>query len=851
MMRLRSLLRALAAASILFLALPLRSAGQDNDSRATLVNLLTELKQSYEDALASDSLLVDNHDRREQLAEMVKAADEVTLMLYTQDQKFAFDMAFALEKVAGVYDSFKVQTRLSDKYLIASRQGLRRYNLLGETLRDMYLNHAVDSVMQADSLLLEMPPTVPLEEVDPEKKALLDSCLFYSDALSALYGESVLMALQDSVYFAETDRRLRQAYDYVQANYAETQKNIFMGGSVNIVEIIKNWKPFLAKVRKDLAIRFGDTVSEGDTEGRESHPWGGTNSLRHGALSLLALLLSFLVASLITGLVLKLVRSEEIKALKPILASILAIFLFVLVMVIFSSDRSSSYWKMGYRLLSQFFWLTLAIFFSLLIRVKASQAKASRNLYVPTLLLAFLTILLRAMFLPASLVPLILPPALVLFILWQSGLNVRYRTRADRTDLRYAWASVAVMTLSCLLSLAGYPMVGVLLLTFWTFQLALLHTITAIYHLVKRNYDNRIIQRKAKYHEENPNMPLDDKNAYIEVTWFHDLLRMVIFPIAILLSFLLSVQLTTRAYQLSLTGANILTQPIFRHPSLQHLTLSNLLIVVTLFFLFRYLIYMVKALSRVIKLRGIIEKKGAMAMPLKESDVNLSLPNVLYSLIGWLIFLIIVFTILHMPTKAITAITTGLAAGVGFALKDLINNFFYGVQLMAGRIRVGDKIACDGVRGIVKRVSYQTTQVEDEDGSLIAFTNTDLFTKKFRNLNSGRNYELLKIPVTVRYGTDIEKTRQVILEALKPLMVEDKYGRSVVDPSFPIDVRFDNFGESSINIFVVLYTTVDTHYTFPARAKEAIYNAFHENGIEIPFPQRDVYVKSVPETKKG
>jgi small-conductance mechanosensitive channel len=46
---------------------------------------------------------------------------------------------------------------------------------------------------------------------------------------------------------------------------------------------------------------------------------------------------------------------------------------------------------------------------------------------------------------------------------------------------------------------------------------------------------------------------------------------------------------------------------------------------------------------------------------------------------------------------------------------------------------------------------------------------------------------------------------------------------------------------------VALYTTVETHYTFPARAKEAIYNAFHEHGIEIPFPQQDVYIKSVPD----
>ena len=227
--------------------------------------------------------------------------------------------------------------------------------------------------------------------------------------------------------------------------------------------------------------------------------------------------------------------------------------------------------------------------------------------------------------------------------------------------------------------------------------------------------------------------------------------------------------------------------------------------------------------------------------------MNLSLPNALISLLGWLLYMIIVFLILQMPTKAVTYISTGLAAGIGFALKDLINNFFYGIQLMAGRIRVGDKISCDGVRGIVKRVSYQTTQVEDEDGSLIAFTNTELFSKKFRNLNSGRNYEFLKMPVYVRYGTDIEFARKVILEALEPLMTQDSSGRNIVDPTFPVDVRFDGFGDSSINLIVALYSTVETHYTFPSRAKEAIYNAFNKNGIEIPFSQQDVYIKSVPE----
>ena len=849
-MRFRSCLRAFAAAfAALLLALPARSQEPASDFQSTLPDLLSDLKRSYAEAQQSDSLLLDTRARREMLSDMVKEADEVTLMLYNQAQEFAFDMAFSLEKVRAVYDAFKEKARLSDKYLIASRSGYRRYVLLGETLEEMDSNHAVrDSVMALDSILVEIP-FVPLEEENPEKKALLDSCLHYTRALTALYGSSVAMALQDSIYFADTERRLRQAYDYVRANYAEKQRDLFMSGNVGVVYIVKNWKTYKEKVVSDLRLRFGTSPGEGDgdPDAKNLHPWGGTNSLRHAALALLALLASFLLAGLVTRLIGRWVRQERFREMRPILSAILAVVFFVAGLLLLRNNNDSPYWRMAYRMLSAFFWLILAIFVSLLIRVPAARARFSRNLYLPTLLLAFLVILLRAIFLPASVVPLILPPALLVFIAWQSAVNVRNRAKVDRTDLRYMWVSVVVMAVTCILSLLGYSMVGVFLLTFWTFQLALLHTITTLYYLLKRYYDNRVTRRKARYHEENPKLPVDDPNAFIEVTWVYDLLQMVIVPIATLLSILASFQLTTRAYQLSLTGADFLRTPFFRDQDFQQLTLFNLLLVIALFFVFRYLIYLAKAAIRLVKLRGAIEKRGEGAMPLKESDVNLSLSNALLSLLGWLVYLIVVFSIMDISTKALTTIATGLAAGVGFALKDLINNFFYGVQLMAGRIRVGDKIACDGVRGIVKRISYQTTQVEDEDGSLIAFTNTDLFTKQFRNLNSGRNYELLKMPVCVKYGTDVALARDVILEALKPLMTKDKYGRDVVDPSFPVDVRFDGFGDSSVNLIVALYSTVETHYTFPARALEAIYNAFYEHGIEIPFPQRDVYVKTIPE----
>ena len=126
------------------------------------------------------------------------------------------------------------------------------------------------------------------------------------------------------------------------------------------------------------------------------------------------------------------------------------------------------------------------------------------------------------------------------------------------------------------------------------------------------------------------------------------------------------------------------------------------------------------------------------------------------------------------------------------------------------------------------------------------FTNSTLFNKNFKNLTRNNSYQLVTFMVGVRYGTDVEKARQVILEAISSLMRKDKYGREVVDRKKDVTVRVENFGDSSVDIKVLLYTTVETYLSFPAQAREAIYKAFAENGIEIPYPQLDLHTKDTP-----
>ena len=230
-----------------------------------------------------------------------------------------------------------------------------------------------------------------------------------------------------------------------------------------------------------------------------------------------------------------------------------------------------------------------------------------------------------------------------------------------------------------------------------------------------------------------------------------------------------------------------------------------------------------------------------------ESDEtpNLTLARNVIAIVMWGLYFIIALVILHVPKSGISIVTAGLATGLGFAMQDLIENFFYGLSLMTGRLRVGDFIECDGIRGKVESITYQSTQIITGDGCVIAFLNKALFSKNFKNMTRNHSYELITIPVGVAYGTDVAKVREMIIKAVKPVCEgENAAGLPISDSSRPIQVRFEDFGDSSVDLKVLVWMLVEERAPLTARVKEAIYNTLNENGVEIPFPQRDVHIIS-------
>ena len=564
---------------------------------------------------------------------------------------------------------------------------------------------------------------------------------------------------------------------------------------------------------------------------------------------LLVLLLATALSTLIVNRGLRKTRlfaTEWFFQHKGMVIALLGDILFSLFLFASAQLSENTFIVRSSKMMGEFAWLIAAIFTSMIIRLDRRQNKATIKAYLPTLILAFIVIYFRIIFIPNSVINLVYPALVLGTTVWQILVNRRQNSRVSKADSALLWTGAGVMTVATLISWAGVVMGSLLLLIWWMFQLALLESIIAVTELLSRYYESTVRQRKSEYRLKNPALPLSSaKGSFIEVSWLYDLLRMALVPLLGIWSFPYAVYLACSVFNFNSVAHDLFFHPMVSVEDGFQLSLFMVLMVISLFFVFRYIVYAGKAFFRVWKTRSVIEKLGD-GVVFKETDINFNLVNNILSLVAWGLYVVIIFLMLRIPASGLALVSTGLATGIGFAMKDILNNFFYGVQLMGGRVRVGDIVECDGIRGTVVGLSYQSTQIEAVDGSVIIFTNTALFNQNFKNLTRSNSYQVTTITVGVKYGTDVERARRIVQEAVSSIMKKDKYGREIIDRKKDVSVRLQNFGDSSVDLLVIMHVLVDSYASITGAAREAIYKAFNEQGIEIPFPQQDVYIKETP-----
>ena len=872
------------------LALPALAVFTGRDLDVTLFNLRKELFYDYRQIDKTKQQLESKYSQQHgRMVGIVKKCNDLSLMLYSQKQEYTFDISYALEKVSEEYKDFNKNRTPYDRIVSSLDVEINRYARLIESLRRLppeltdvevlpdslaYHNDTLDAhLMHSESLLQqelqeqveailalnEVKDTtaggeyVPAFILSEAGQADRDSCLLYAAELLKMYANTREQVMADSTHYREARLRMEESFQYARDYYDILEEKVFVEGQTPWWTILSHPAEYWREVRMAMGEKYsfpdlwkaltGKALTYTDEEINNNNRL--VNSAR-----MYWLVVYFLVFFILWGLS-ALVLLPVYRFVKPIGKRVakeqrryIALLLACVIFLLLTSERlDDDIARKTLSIIRTFMGLLIAINAAMLIRLKPSKLKSSVRLYLPTIFSALFVISCRGLFVPNAFLNFFFPPLLLAMAVWQLVANLRRGRKADLTDSVLGWVSFAVTLVAMIISWYGYIFLSLIIMVWWYFQLAFILIIATIWDVLQSYKKNRLDKKVAAYGAKITFVSGDAKDKLLfGATWFYDLIREVLIPLLVLGSIATCIRWALNVFEFNDLYLTIFEKPFF-HQGEFRISLYSILFLVGMFCLFRYFNKAVHTIWQTVAYRRFLRKNKRQAV--RSNEINLSLGDSLISVFVWFIYADLFILTLHIPTDSLGLIAGGLSAGIGLALKDIINNFIYGIQLMGGRLRVGDVIECDGIRGKVESVNYQTTQISSIGEVIISFTNTALFNKNFKNLTRGSAYEHVSVKVSVSYGTDIEKVRQLLLEASSALATQDKYGRDIVDMKRGFKVDISEFEDSGVLIAFKANVLVEERWGYANRARELIYNTLNANGITIPFPQCDVHI--IPE----
>lgn len=709
-----------------------------------------------------------------------------SLMLYSQKNGFIFDLTYACHEATEQYQEFQKNVKPFRQYLTSADVEISRY----------------------DSLINELGT---MGKYGLSEKAKIDRNVCITLAINirhTLNDNRVQMRDYINIY-NQTEERLKYLNTYANTRYKDIQQSIFSNRGDNYISILKN-------IGHNV-VETSETVSEKyKPQKKVQSDWDSRIML--GLLIILALgtgislLINFVIIRWIARRLTRYSRFEKYRDwLEEKMTCInlaMSVATFAIILGVVRVIVEQNFIIMASGLLINYTWLMEVILLSLMFRLNADKIKSGFKLYSPIMVIGFLVIAFRIALVPNALVSLVFPPILALSIFWQWNAIRNHQQHTEMSDRYYSYASLAVFIFSTISSWVGYTLLAVELLIWWVMQLTCILTIT-------------FMQGWLKTYSKNKKM--DEKP--ITQTWIFRFIYKVIMPVLGVLSVMISIYWAADVFNLSDTTWKIFSNYYIDEDGFRA-SIITIAMSAILYFLFAYLNKTITDLLY-LHFENTDHKTAATRFVMAKNVIQV---------IVWGIWLLIVLGLFKVSNTWLVVVSGGLSTGIGFAMKDIIENIYYGISLMTGRIKVGDLIECDGIRGSVSSINYTSTMVNTTDGSVIAFQNSQLFTKNYKNLTRNHGYELDVIVIGVAYGSNAAQVKTLLTETVSKLDCRDK--------KKDVNVVFSNFGADSIDFKVLVWVPVMTRTYADGEIKEAIYNCLNENNIEIPFPQRDIHIIS-------
>lgn len=749
--------------------------------RTELTNYHIDLEKQNQAAKAQQLAVI------QELISIVKQADQNSIMLYSQRNGYIFDMTYTCHEATEQFKKFKSKAVPFRQMIKKNNVEVARFDSLINYLYGMNTMFLSEEAQVNRNVDLTLAVNIRRQLVEKQKQ------------------------LQTYVQaYDRTDRKLQALNDYANRRYEDIQNSIFNNGDDNYLRILRNFSMNYKEAKTSVTEKYKPVpgmMSQWDVR---------IIFTLFGIIVFWGLISIFLNLFTIRIVITQLMkhgmfenRKESFMAKRPCLIMAMTVVTFAFILGIVRMAVTQNFVIMASQLLVEYSWLVGVILVSILLRVDNDKIKNTFRIYSPLMLVGFIVIVFRIILIPNDLVNLIFPPVLLLCTLWQWNVIGRKHNQVLRTDKTYAFISLAVFGVSTIFAWTGFTLLAVQLIIWWTMQLTCVLTITCCEGWLSVYAKRKKLADKA----------ITDK-------WLYRFIYKVLLPISGVLSFIISIYWAADVFNMSDTTWEIFNKDYIKTSNFTA-SLFSISEVACLYFLFNYI-----NITSVDFMRHHFEK----ADPASAASKIVMFKNVMQVII-WGIWLLIALNVFQVGKSWLLAIFAGLSTGLGFASKDILENIYYGISLMMGRVKVGDYIICDGTRGKVSSISYTSTMLEATDGSVIAFQNSQLFSKNYKNMTKNHGYELDILEVGIAYGSNVKEVKQILIDALMKLdcIYQDK----------GVKVLLKSFDDSCITLKIVVWVNVLTQAIDDATIMECIYDTLNDHNIEIPFPQREITIKQV------
>lgn len=803
---------------ILFLlvALPSHAVLKERNIGGSLAMLRIELT-NYHNKLERQSGA--QKEQRElvmkQLISTMNRSQQNAIMLYSQKSGNVFNLTYACHEATEQYKSFKESVGPFRKYVNEANTEITRYDSLISDLSSMYVN-----------------------ALSPKEKTDRNVCLTLAVNIRRTLNYKKQQSQLYIDIYNKTEARLKGLNDYANKRYAEIQASIFSNNGDNVLTLLRNIKSEVKTTSQAMAEKYRPT-------NKFRSDWDSRIILILLALIAFYALIAAGLAYIVIGFVItRLVKKnkadfllrwlsgsdggekakENFRAKRVCIILAATVITFAAVLGMVKATISQNFLSMASGLLVEYAWLMAVILLSLLIRLDGKQILHGLKIYTPIMAMCFIVIFFRIVLIPNVLSNLVMPLLLLLFTIWQWFAIMKNSRQLPATDSFYAWVSLTVFLASDVASMVGYSLLSVEILIWWTMQLTCILTITCVSDLLKQ-YGN------------DPKRKFFDDDTPVSRTWFFSLVYTAALPILGTLSILISIYWAADVFNLSDTTLSLFNRSLVNTDKFTF-SIMRAVQASVFFFLAKYVNHVsLHTLHYQLTLREQRKAKEENRKPSMQTVMShTAMWRNLIQVVIWGAWLLVTLTIFHIDNSWIVAISAGLSTGIGFAMKDILENLYYGISLMAGRIKVGDYISIDGTKGTVRNISYTSTTVEALDGSVISYQNSQLFSKNYKNLTRNHGNVLSIIPIGVAYGTRVPEVKGAIDAAVTKLNKQNyiKYLKTV----------FAGFGDNSIDFKILAWVDSRKQTYAEGDIMEAVYNALNDKDIEIPYPQRDIHIVS-------